>query len=59
MNEGTDLTFHCPTCDESMAVNGPMREALLDHGCVVCGTAVSRSAFSSASSPSTDGDGGI
>ncbi|WP_251330397.1 DUF7560 family zinc ribbon protein [Haloplanus pelagicus] len=57
MNGGTDLTFHCPTCDESMDVNAPMREALLEHGCVVCGTTVPRSAFSSASSPGADGDG--
>jgi predicted RNA-binding Zn-ribbon protein involved in translation (DUF1610 family) len=57
MNGGTELTFHCPACGESMAVNTPMQEALLDHGCVVCGTTVSRSAFSP--SPSADGDGTV
>ncbi|WP_251343478.1 DUF7560 family zinc ribbon protein [Haloplanus halophilus] len=55
MNGGTDLTFHCPDCGESMAVNAPMREALLEHGCVVCGSAVSRNAFSP--SPQSGGDG--
>ncbi|WP_199243725.1 MULTISPECIES: DUF7560 family zinc ribbon protein [Haloplanus] len=53
MTGGTELTFHCPSCGESMAVNAPMREALLNHGCVVCGTAVPRSAFST---PEPDGD---
>jgi len=43
---GGDLTFHCPDCGEAMAVNEPMREALLDHGCVVCGTSISPNAFS-------------
>jgi len=42
-----NLTFHCPDCGEAMSVNEPMRDALLDHGCVVCGTSVSASAFSS------------
>ncbi|MFB6352513.1 MAG: hypothetical protein ABEJ92_00350 [Halobacteriales archaeon] len=42
-----DLTFHCPGCDETLEVNPPMREALIDNGCVICGTAVSANAFSS------------
>ncbi|WP_248896826.1 DUF7560 family zinc ribbon protein [Haloplanus halobius] len=46
MNGGTELTFHCPECEERMAVNPPMREALLEHGCVVCGTSLSPAAFS-------------
>ncbi|MFB6101364.1 MAG: hypothetical protein ABEJ73_02230 [Haloplanus sp.] len=53
MSGGSDLTFRCPDCGESMAVNASMREALLDHGCVVCGTAVPPSAFSRSSD---DGD---
>jgi predicted RNA-binding Zn-ribbon protein involved in translation (DUF1610 family) len=46
MGAGANLTFRCPGCGEAMMVNEPMREALLDHGCVVCGTALSPSAFS-------------
>ena len=45
MSGGGNLRFHCPDCGEDMSVNEPMRDALLDHGCVVCGTAVSASAF--------------
>jgi predicted RNA-binding Zn-ribbon protein involved in translation (DUF1610 family) len=46
MNRAGNLVFHCPDCGEAMSVNEPMRDALLDHGCVVCGTSVSASAFS-------------
>jgi predicted RNA-binding Zn-ribbon protein involved in translation (DUF1610 family) len=46
MGAGANLTFHCPDCGEAMTVNESMRDALLDHGCVVCGTALSSSAFS-------------
>jgi predicted RNA-binding Zn-ribbon protein involved in translation (DUF1610 family) len=45
MNGRLDFTFRCPDCGESVAVNPPMREALLDYGCVVCGTALSPAAF--------------
>lgn len=44
-----DYTFVCPECGESMAVNGPMRDALVANGCVVCGSTVSEDAFSDAS----------
>jgi hypothetical protein len=47
MSCGGDLRFHCPDCDEAMSVNESMRDALLDHGCVVCGTSVSTNDFSS------------
>ncbi|MFC7173845.1 hypothetical protein ACFR97_11660 [Haloplanus litoreus] len=57
MNGGTELVFHCPACGECMAVNAPMREALLDQGCVVCGSVVSQSAFSP--SPEANGDGTV
>jgi predicted RNA-binding Zn-ribbon protein involved in translation (DUF1610 family) len=46
MSAGANLTFHCPDCGEAMTVNESMRDALLDHGCVVCGTTLSSSAFS-------------
>jgi endogenous inhibitor of DNA gyrase (YacG/DUF329 family) len=55
MRPGSNLTFHCSTCDKSMAVNGPMRDAILEKGCVVCGTSVSRSAFSPVASANGDG----
>lgn len=45
MNGGAEFTFHCPDCGESMAVNAPMRESLLDHGCVVCGSTLTPNAF--------------
>jgi predicted RNA-binding Zn-ribbon protein involved in translation (DUF1610 family) len=47
MTGGAEFVFHCPDCGESMAVNAPMREALLDHGCVVCGTSLSSADFRS------------
>lgn len=40
-------TFVCPGCTESISVDAGMRDALIEHGCVVCGTAVSPSAFTS------------
>jgi hypothetical protein len=46
---GTDeaFTFRCPTCEESLEVNGPMKEALEEKGCVVCGSSVTAAAFTS------------
>lgn len=40
-----EYTFVCPECEETLAVNGSMRDALIDNGCVVCGTDLSASAF--------------
>lgn len=45
-SSGDDLTFVCPGCGESLAVNVAMKEALIDNGCVICGTDVSSGAFS-------------
>lgn len=45
-SSGDDLTFVCPGCGESLAVNDSMKEALIDNGCVICGTAISSVAFS-------------
>ena len=42
-----EFTFVCPVCGESIAVNGPMRDALVENGCVVCGGPVTADAFSS------------
>jgi hypothetical protein len=48
MTDGTDYTFVCPECAESMVVNGPMRDALIDNGCVICGSSVTDQSFSHA-----------
>jgi hypothetical protein len=42
---GEAFTFLCPACEESLEVNGPMRDALVTEGCVICGAAVTASAF--------------
>lgn len=51
MSESTsdDYVFDCPDCGERFEVNPGMREALLTHGCPVCGAPVSDDAFSSLS----------
>lgn len=49
-HEEGEYRFACPECEETLEVNGPMREALLDRGCVICGSAVSPRAFSRTSS---------
>lgn len=38
-------TFVCPECTEEIAVDEPMRTALLESGCVACGSAVPTAAF--------------
>jgi hypothetical protein len=43
----SEYTFVCPECAESLAVNGPMKELLIEKGCVVCGAAVTADAFNS------------
>jgi transcription initiation factor IIE alpha subunit len=45
-DERATLTFVCPACDEELAVDDAMKDALLEHGCVVCGTTVTADAFS-------------
>ncbi|WP_192498473.1 DUF7560 family zinc ribbon protein [Halorussus halophilus] len=47
MSTTDNYTFACPACAESISVNASMRAALLDQGCVICGTRVSRDAFTS------------
>lgn len=42
-----ECTFVCPECAESLEVNGPMKELLIEKGCVVCGADVTADAFSS------------
>jgi len=43
--EGGNYAFVCPRCDESLEVNASMRDALIERGCVVCGTRVTAEAF--------------
>jgi hypothetical protein len=38
-------TFVCPSCDENLEVNGSMKEALVERGCVICGATVTADAF--------------
>lgn len=47
-----EYVFDCPKCCESLTVNGSMRDALVDRGCVICGAPVSPEAFSR--DPSTE-----
>lgn len=45
LTEGNEYEFRCEECAEEIAVNDAMREALLDHGCVVCGAPATERAF--------------
>lgn len=40
-----EYTFVCPVCDESLEVNDSMKDALVERGCVICGTSVTTEAF--------------
>lgn len=37
--------FTCPDCGQEIEVNESMREAMLTHGCPVCGADVTTAAF--------------
>lgn len=41
-----ECTFVCPECAETLEVNEPMKELLIEKGCVVCGADVTEDAFS-------------
>ena len=47
--ETAEFSFRCPSCEESLTVNGPMRAALVERGCVVCGADLTPAAFTPAS----------
>ncbi len=47
--ETAEFSFRCPSCEESLTVNGSMRAALVERGCVVCGAALTTAAFTAAS----------
>lgn len=40
-----EFSFRCPSCEESLTVNGSMRTALVERGCVVCGADLTAAAF--------------
>lgn len=50
--EAAEFSFRCPSCEESLTVNGAMRAALVERGCVVCGAELTLAAFT----PATDAD---
>lgn len=45
MTVDEDFTFVCPECEESLTVNDSMMDALIDKGCVICGSTVSTESF--------------
>lgn len=45
MTVDEDFTFICPECEESLTVNDSMMDALIDKGCVICGSTVSTESF--------------
>lgn len=45
MNGSAEFHFECPNCAESIEVNEPMKTAIVESGCIVCGAAISQTAF--------------
>lgn len=43
--------FACPECTESLEVDGDMKDALLQHGCIICNAALTANAFTRTESP--------
>lgn len=46
MRHSDHHTYVCPDCAASFPVDAATRDALLAHGCAVCGSPVSTGAFS-------------
>jgi hypothetical protein len=44
--DATDRRFVCPECHGWVPVDSETRRAIVTHGCVLCGTAVTPDAFS-------------
>lgn len=44
-----EYSFACPGCEASLTVNDPMKDALIERGCVLCGTSLTAEAFTSLS----------
>lgn len=40
-----EFTFRCPGCGDSLAVNGAMKRALIEKGCVLCTAELTDRAF--------------
>lgn len=51
-SEGGEFVFVCPECEERLEVNGSMKEALVERGCVICGADLTAEAFTAASTDS-------
>lgn len=49
MTSGSEYEFRCAECGEAIAVDDAMREALLEHGCVICGAPVTEDSFTAGS----------
>jgi predicted RNA-binding Zn-ribbon protein involved in translation (DUF1610 family) len=47
MKRDDEFEFGCPACGETLTVNDSMRVALIENGCVVCGTGLTADAFDS------------
>ncbi|MFB6122214.1 MAG: hypothetical protein ABEJ78_01975 [Haloferacaceae archaeon] len=45
MGQQADFEYVCAECGEAIAVNAAMRDALIEHGCIICGAAVSPDSF--------------
>lgn len=45
MGSGEEYIFVCSECEESMEVNDSMKDALIENGCVICGSPVSSDEF--------------
>jgi transcription elongation factor Elf1 len=43
---GVEYSFTCPACEETLVVNGAMRETLIEQGCVICSASLTAAAFS-------------
>jgi predicted RNA-binding Zn-ribbon protein involved in translation (DUF1610 family) len=54
MSASEDIVFACPECGETMVVNPAMRDALVENGCVVCGSAVPEDAFEESENAATE-----
>jgi predicted RNA-binding Zn-ribbon protein involved in translation (DUF1610 family) len=45
MDDDGEFEFECPSCGETLTVNESMKTALVENGCVVCGSGLTVEAF--------------
>ena len=45
MTGSAGYVFRCPDCAEEIELNEPMKAAIVESGCVICGASVTESAF--------------